>query len=233
MRIKPSLLIILFLTLPNIAWKSDTSTSDKLSFTAYAENFYSNLNNSELQFDAFKYGLKGFLALKDAQQLKNTKYLTIIDFSKHSKKERLFIIDTETQQIVHKSLVAHGKNSGIEFATKFSNKPNSYQSSLGFYKTAETYSGKHGFSLRLDGLEFSNSNARKRAVVIHAADYAEPTFVKNNGRLGRSFGCPSLPSKGYEDVITKIKNGTCLFIYHPTKNYLTKSKLINSSATNI
>ena len=107
----------------------------------------------------------------------------------------------KTQQLEYKSLVAHGRNSGLEYANRFSNKISSHQTSLGFYRTAETYIGKHGFSLRLDGLEFSNSNARKRAVVIHQADYASANFIKRNGRLGRSYGCPSLPKKDYRTIL--------------------------------
>ena len=123
--------------------------------------------------------------------------------------------------------MAHGRNSGQEFARNFSNKVGSFKSSIGFYKTAETYTGKHGLSLRLDGLEYSNSNARARAIVIHAADYVSTNFIEQNGRLGRSLGCPSLPKKDYHQVVHKIKNGSLLFIYYPEADYLKKSKLAN------
>lgn len=233
------LFLLILLASPNISWeeipvkKTVTATIEKTSeedaFEDYATSFYRNLANTELEFSVFKIALKGYLELQKQGKLANQKYLTIIDFNKSSVKERLFIIDTNTKQLVRKSLVAHGRNSGLEFAKSFSNKVNSHQSSLGFYKTAETYIGKHGYSLRLDGLEYSNSNARRRAIVIHAADYADENFVKRNGRLGRSYGCPSLPKKGYKDVISKIKNGSCLFIYYPQKTYLSKSKLANAA----
>ena len=132
------------------------------------------------------------------------------------------------KKVVHQSKVAHGQSSGVEFARNFSNKVSSHQTSLGFYKTAETYQGKHGLSLRLDGLEFSNSNARIRAIVIHSAEYANDEFISKNGRLGRSYGCPSLPEKDYQQIILKIKEGSALFVYYPSKNYLDKSSLVNS-----
>ena len=200
-------------------------------FSTYSLDLYDKINDADLDFDAFKYSLKGYLKLQNEGKLKNTKYLTIIDMSASANNERLFIINMETQHLEHKSLVAHGRNSGLEFATRFSNKTSSYQSSLGFYKTAETYIGKHGFSLRLDGLEFSNSNARSRAIVMHSADYANENFVRKNGRLGRSLGCPALPKKDYTAIIQKIKEGSCLFIYYPKKSYLLKSTLVNSNVT--
>ena len=206
------------------------NNNSEFSFTSYSLTLYDKINDNDLNFDAFKYGLKGYLKLQKEGNLINSKYLTIIDMSSSANNERLFIINMDTQHLEHKSLVAHGRNSGGTFAKQFSNKINSHQTSLGFYKTAETYIGKHGFSLRLDGLEFSNNNARKRAVVIHEADYANPSFIKRNGRLGRSYGCPSLPKKDYTTIINKIKNGSCLFIYYPNNSYLKKSKLANESS---
>ena len=143
-----------------------------------------------------------------------------------SNEERLFIINMRENKIEHQSIVAHGRGSGNEFAKYFSNTINSHQSSIGFYHTAETYFGKHGLSLRLDGLEYSNSNARKRAIVIHSADYVSENFIKKFGRLGRSFGCPSLPKNDYNIIIQKIKTGSALFIYSSDQDYLNKSSLI-------
>lgn len=227
--------IVILLIFPTYAWEKSPmteihSTDKTVSFSEYSSDFYSELNDSDLQFEIFEVALKGFLKLGATNKINNRNLLTVIDFSKSSSKNRFFVIDTQTKKIVYKSLVAHGRNSGYEFATKFSNKISSYQSSLGFYKTAETYSGKHGFSLRLDGLEFSNSNARSRAIVIHGADYVSKEFIKKNGKLGRSLGCPSLPKTNYQEIIKTIKNGTCLFIYSKKTSYLNKSDLINSSS---
>lgn len=132
------------------------------------------------------------------------------------------------RKVVLQSLVAHGRNSGKEFASKFSNKSESFQSSLGFYATGEVYQGKHGLSLRLDGLEYGiNDNARYRAVVIHGADYVSEKFAKTQGRLGRSLGCPAVPYAVNEEFINIIKGKSCLFIYHPSRVYVSKSKLVS------
>ncbi len=233
------LIVILLLVAPQLSWKTESKPvvsytqpiADETEdiFEEFALTFYENLNTQDLNYEVFKMALKGFINLRHSNKLNNENYLTIADFSKSSSKKRLFLIDVNSQKMIHQSLVAHGRNSGLEFARKFSNRVNSHQSSIGFYTTAETYRGKHGYSLRLDGHEYSNSNARRRAIVIHAADYAGEKFVQNNGRLGRSYGCPSLPKKGYEQVIEKIKGGSCFFIYYPENSYLSKSKLINQA----
>lgn len=201
-------------------------------FEDYSSDLYKKLNDKELSYEAFQTALKGFISLQSKNQLKNEQYLTIIDMSISANKNRFFLIDLDNKSIIHKSIVAHGRNSGGEFAKLFSNKIGSYKSSIGFYKTAETYNGKHGLSLRLDGLEYSNSNARKRAIVIHAANYVSDVFINKNGRLGRSLGCPSLPLKNYSEIIDNIKNGSVLFIYYPNQDYLQSSKLANGKIAN-
>ena len=194
--------------------------------SSYSLTIYQQLNNSDLKFEVFEYALSGYLKLVSQNKLENSKYLTIIDMRMSSNEERLFIINMSENRIEHQSIVAHGRASGNEFAKLFSNTVNSHQSSIGFYQTAETYFGKHGLSLRLDGLEYSNNNARKRAIVIHSADYVSESFIKKFGRLGRSYGCPSLPKKGYKEIIHKIKAGSALFIYSTDQDYLNKSSLI-------
>ncbi len=215
----------------NSSWAStekDPVRPRDTEFTSYSKDLYKDLNSSDLNFEVFQYALKGYLHLVGKDELKNADYLTIIDMSLSSNSERFFIVDLKNKKIVHQSVVAHGTNTGLEFALNFSNRINSHKTSLGFYRTAETYKGQHGLSLRLDGLEFSNNNARKRAIVIHSAPYTSKKFMLNNGRLGRSWGCPSLPLNNYKDIISKIKEGSALFIYHPSKTYLSKSDLINS-----
>lgn len=156
-----------------------------------------------------------------------SRVLTIIDFSLPSTVKRLWVIEPIKGIILHHSVVAHGRNSGQLMAKSFSNRPESYQSSLGFYKTAETYQGKHGYSLRLDGLEKGfNDQARNRAIVIHGADYAKEEFAKSTGRLGRSLGCPALPPELSARVIDLIKDGSLLFIYGKDPDYLIQSELL-------
>ncbi len=232
------LLLVLFIgiiSFTNISWVSKNTIKyiNTESFYSFAHNLYNELNLPELDFEVFEYALKGYLKILENNQLKNSNVLTIIDMSKSSKTERLFIIDMKIKKFIHKSVVAHGQKSGLEFANSFSNKINSHKTSLGFYKTDKTYFGKHGLSLRLDGLESSNNNARKRAIVIHSADYASKEFIKNNGRLGRSWGCPSLPKKDYKKIILKIKDESILFIYYPNQEYLNTSKLVNDDVASI
>lgn len=199
-----------------------------LDFSSFAEESYNRLGTKDLFFKPYNMALKGYYQLLSKHKLRNTDYLTIVDFTKSSSEERMFIIDTKSWQVVHTSLVAHGMKTGDEFAEAFSNTESSHQSSLGFYITGEVYDGKHNMSLKLDGQEFSNNNARERGVVVHAADYVSHDYIKENGRLGRSFGCPAIPYEGYDSVIEKIKDGSCFFIYYPEKDYIKKSKFINT-----
>ncbi|MFD2891798.1 murein L,D-transpeptidase catalytic domain family protein [Flavobacterium chuncheonense] len=208
----------------------DIAANKKVAFEASCKSFYQSIeaNNYSLpQYESFFKAFEGYSQLQQQGLIEN-EYLTIVDFSLSSKEERLWVIDMNTKMVVLQSLVAHGKNSGMEFANQFSNKSESYQSSLGFYLTGETYTGKHGLSLKIDGLEYGiNNNARQRAVVIHGADYASEKFVKANGRLGRSQGCPAVPYTVHKTLIETIKGKSCLFIYHPSRSYVEKSKLVS------
>lgn len=168
--------------------------------------------------ECFTMAYNGYNKLKALGKIKKD-VLAVVDFSKSSNTKRLWIIDMATNTVVYNTLVAHGRNSGDEFATTFSNSNSSNMSSLGFYATGEIYNGKHGRSLKLDGLESTNSNARSRGVVMHAADYVSETFINQHNRLGRSQGCPALPNELTAEVINLLKDKSCLFIYHPTKAY--------------
>jgi hypothetical protein len=200
-----------------------------ISFTE-AESLYATLSSSTIKApsqESFLYAFEGFQKLKSEGKIEKD-LLTIIDFSLSSNQKRMWIIDMNTMQVLAHSLVSHGRNSGEEYATNFSNKINSFQSSLGFYATAETYHGKHGYSLRLDGLESGiNDLARERAVVIHGAAYVSESFIQKQGRLGRSHGCPALPMETANQIIDLIKDKSCLFIFHPSMYYLKKSHLLS------
>jgi hypothetical protein len=171
--------------------------------------------------------LNGYAQLQD--KLKKP-LLTVIDYSLPSTQKRLWIIDLAQQKILLHTVVAHGRNSGALLAEKFSNRPESYQSSLGFFQTGEAYQGKHGYSLRLDGLEAGiNDQARARAIVIHGADYAKEMVAATAGRLGRSLGCPAVPPDLSTPLIKLIKEGSLLFIYGKDPNYLRMSKFWSQS----
>jgi hypothetical protein len=177
--------------------------------------------------ESFKEALKGFYSLKQ-KGLVQKDILTLVDFSLSSNVKRLWVIDLATNTILYNSLVAHGRNTGEEFANSFSNANSSFKSSLGFYLTGETYNGKHGMSLKLDGLEKGvNDNARERGVVIHAANYVSNSFIKCNKRLGRSQGCPAIPEESLKEIVSTIKDKSCLFIYHPSRSFEKISELFS------
>ena len=172
---------------------------------------------------AFALALQGYEKLVLTGKIKNPK-LSIIDFNRSANEKRLWVIDMEKKELIYRTLVAHGRNSGQEFAQSFSNSSGSFQSSLGFYLTAYTYNGKHGNSLKLYGLEENiNDAAFDRGIVIHGADYVSEQFIKNHGRLGRSLGCPAVPQNICNKLVSSIQNGSCLFIYKNNDDYLTAS----------
>lgn len=176
-------------------------------------------------FESFNLALDGFNYLKEKGVVKKN-ILTIVDFSLSSNAKRLWVIDLDKNRVLFQTLVAHGRNTGEEFAQTFSNQAESFKSSVGFFATAEIYNGKHGMSLKLDGLQKGlNDKARERAVVMHGADYVSESFIKQNKRLGRSQGCPAVPVEMNQKIISVIKDKSCLFIYHPTAKQEIVSKL--------
>lgn len=176
---------------------------------------------------AFEYAWTGYSTMLEDGQIENPEIISICDFSQSSRKKRLYVIDLDEMKVLVNTYVAHGRKSGGEFARSFSNSPESHKSSLGFYITGKSYFGQHGLALKIVGLERGiNDRANARNIVIHGSDYVGDKFIKNNPFNGRSFGCPAVPEKQTRKIINTIKDGTCLFIYHPTKNYLAKSKLL-------
>jgi hypothetical protein len=157
--------------------------------------------------------------------------LTLIDYSRPSTEPRLWVIDLETGNVLFEELVAHGAGSGGNLATQFSNDPDSHQSSLGLFATEGTYVGKHGYSLRLNGLESGvNDRARERAIVMHGADYVNADIAASLGRLGRSWGCPALRPAIVRRVIDRIKDGNVVFAYYPDQAWLASSPFLTSCA---
>lgn len=196
-----------------------------------ADSIYDTLHllHAGLEEEAFELAYKGYYKLKELGKISKTDVLTIADFSQPSSAKRLFVLDMEAGKILFQTLVAHGRNSGLIYAKEFSNKPESNKSSLGFYRTLQSYYGDKGYAMRLEGLEKGiNDKAYQRAIVFHGSDYVTSSFLNSNGYLGRSLGCPAVPMNQTKPIINTIKDGSLLFIYHPTAQYKNKSTILNS-----
>lgn len=207
------------------------ATTSAEAIEAESNSMYDEMELGEtgLAKTAFTLAYRGYRRLVDRGIVSHDNILTVVDFSQSSRKKRLYIIDVENKDVIMQTYVAHGKNSGKEYAKSFSNKISSLKSSLGFYITKGTYYGEHGLSLRIEGVDRGfNDNAFKRAVVVHGASYLGESFVRNNPFSGRSWGCPAVPASQSKEIINTIKNGTVIFIYHPSQQYLKKSRILNS-----
>ena len=207
--------------------KTEFTFEDKVGMLY--DSFKDN-SSSMPRLGTFENAMKGYYKLEDEGKVKN-KLLTIIDFDLSSKKKRFWVLDMENQEVIFNTYTSHGKNSGWEFAKTFSNAVNSHKSSLGFYVTGETYYGKNGLSLFIDGMEKKfNSNARKRYVVIHGSDYVSEKFINSRGRAGRSYGCPALPRVISKKIINTVKGGSVVYINKSSKEYLSNSEFLNQKA---
>jgi hypothetical protein len=235
-------LAVLLLSGTVISWrsaganKSDGKVNSTLNakelFNQYVNNLYqaASLQQSGLAFDVFEKAVTGYTNLKLAHKLpENSAVLTVVDFNKSSREKRMWIIDLLSKQLLLNTWVAHGQGSGDEMANRFSDRNDSHQSSLGFYLTDNVYMGKHGRSLRLDGLDSGfNSNARMRDIVIHAAGYVSQAAINRKGYVGRSFGCPAVSPKVVNQVINTISGKTVLFINGSDERY--NSKYLDETA---
>jgi L,D-transpeptidase catalytic domain len=195
-------------------------------------NIYDSLKLGSLGLakEAFDYAMKGLDIMKAVGKVENYNVISIVDFSKASSQKRLYVLDLKNQKVLFNTYVAHGMNSGKEYAENFSNDLSSDKSSLGFYETLGTYNGEHGYSLKLEGIEKGiNDNAGIRNIVMHGAQYVGASIVREHGYIGRSWGCPAIPEALQVPIIQKIKNGTCLFIYSPDKNYLSHSEILKQA----
>lgn len=223
------LFILLFLILPSafcsLIRKEETKLLPDIpeAFFLYVEMQLDGV----IGYPAFEQAVNGYNRIEG----KKKELMTLIDFTKPSTEERLFVIDMKAKRILYSSLVSHGRNSGNLYATSFSNKYGSFQSSLGFYLTESTYTGKNGYSLILEGLEAGiNDRAKERAIVMHGAPYSNPSVISGSGRLGRSLGCPALPQKVSKEIINTIKEGSLLFIYADDEKYLSESSILKENS---
>lgn len=212
----------------NIPLKSKAKNSAEKAAEIYNSISFSDMK--KLNPEVFEKAFLGFENLKKAGKMpENSNLLSICDFSLSSTEKRLWVIDLAEKKVLFNSLVAHGKNTGEEFAQKFSNIESSYQSSLGFYITEGSYNGSNGYSLKLVGMDAGyNDAALQRAIVMHGADYVSEDFIKSQKRLGRSWGCPAVPRELAQPIINTIKNNNCLFIYYPDQQYLSSSKWLKA-----
>ncbi|MDO6431368.1 murein L,D-transpeptidase catalytic domain family protein [Flavitalea sp. BT771] len=190
---------------------------------------YMELENSDLNEQAFEYAWRGYHNLLKKGLIRKKNVLTICDFSQPSYSKRLYVIDVRHKKLLYQTYVAHGQNSGGDYATSFSNDPESFKSSLGFYLTNRTYRGRNGLSLRISGIDTGyNDMASKRNIVLHGSNYVNPQYMSDFGTIGTSLGCPAIPTGVSKHIIRAVKNGSCLFIYHPTPKYLEESVVINN-----
>ena len=199
------------------------------SFLAKSLAVYDSLHLADqgLSAGVFEMALKGMEKMLQSGITQKDNIIAIADFSQPSTNKRLYIVDLDNYELKFRTWVAHGRRSGAEMASHFSNKISSNQSSPGFYVTGSTYQGKHGYSLKLEGVETGiNDNASRRAIVIHGAEYVNPNIIPKLGYIGRSQGCPAIPMNLHRPVIDQLKDGACLFIYSPAESYLKKSSLI-------
>lgn len=194
------------------------------------EQLYSDMQlENVINYTAFEQVYRGYNTLPE---IKNRDIVTLIDFTKPSTDERFFVLDFRHRKLLYTSVVSHGRNSGDNFATSFSNEIGSLKSSLGFFLTEATYGGKNGYSLILEGLEKGiNDQARARAIVIHGASYSDPSVIRYAGRLGRSLGCPALPPAVSKTIIDTIKGGTLLYIYADNSDYKRQSPVLSNYAS--
>jgi hypothetical protein len=186
------------------------------------------LEKQGLSEAAFEYAWRGYHNLLKKGSIRRRSVLSIADFSQSSSEKRMYVIDLRHKKLLYRTYVAHGQNSGSVFADSFSNEPESFKSSLGFYVTKTTYLGRNGLSLRLNGVDNGyNDQAMKRNIVLHGCTYVGDEYLQNFGALGTSLGCPALPLAISSQVIRAVKDGSCFFIYHPTREYLDHSTVIN------
>lgn len=205
--------------------------TEKRMILATASSIYDemDLEDSGLSRQAFEYAWTGFYKLKKKGLLRRTGILSICDFSQSSSHQRLYVIDVRNRRMLYRTYVAHGINSGEEYASSFSNRMESCKSSLGFYVTTGTYTGINGLSLRIEGLDKGfNDNASRRSIVIHGASYVSLRILHKYGVMGTTFGCPAIPSEMSSQIIPVVKHGSCFFIYYPSKKYLANSPVLNS-----
>lgn len=205
-----------------VPYAIDASTS-----VSFARADFDPSGIGAIETDVFEMALGAASCAVRTGAVKDPETLTVIDYSKPSSERRLWVFDLKSRELVYEELVAHGQGSGANMATEFSNDDESHQTSLGLFVTRDTYVGRNGYSLRLDGLDRGvNDRARDRAIVMHGAPYVSEAFVKANGRLGRSWGCPAVSAAVARQMIDRVKGGGLVFAYYPDAGWIKASKYL-------
>ena len=219
MKITALALFVFSLLIPN--------TIDAAAAANFTRTAWDASEIGTIETDVFDLALNAASCAVKSGAVKAPGTLTVIDYSKPSSERRLWVYDLRSRELLYQELVAHGQGSGANIATQFSNRDESHQTSLGLFVTADTYVGKNGYSLRLDGLDRGfNDQARGRAIVMHGAPYVSDAFVKATGRLGRSWGCPAVSELVARKMIDTVKGGGLVFAYYPNAEWLKTSKFL-------
>ena len=220
-------------------WSTDSSAAGRAAATAAAAtsaafeaSAWSDVSVGGIRDSVFEMALGAASCAVQSGAVDAPTTLTVIDYSRPSTERRLWVYDLRTRQLLYEELVAHGQGSGDNLPTRFSNEPETHRSSIGLFKTDNTYVGKNGYSLRLDGLDAGfNDRARERAIVIHGAAYVSPEIARAQGRLGRSWGCPAISADVAKQMIDRVKGGGLVFAYYPDKEWLKSSKYLGGCRT--
>jgi hypothetical protein len=213
---------------PTVLEASETPAADfdRLS-AAFVRGDFEAGSTGSIESDLFDLALSAASCAVRSGAVERPQTLTVIDYSKPSNEKRLWVFDLTKGELMYEELVAHGQGSGVDRSTLFSNLPDTHRSSLGLFVTDTTYVGSNGYSLRMDGLDQGvNDRARERAIVMHGAPYVSDDFVKANGRLGRSWGCPALRNDIAREIIDRIKGGGLVFAYYPDAEWIESSKFL-------
>jgi hypothetical protein len=198
---------------------------------AYVRGDFEAGSTGSIEVDVLDLALSAASCAVRSGAVERPQTITVIDYSKPSNEKRLWVFDLTKGELMYEELVAHGQGSGVDRSTLFSNLPDTHQSSLGLFVTDSTYVGSNGYSLRMDGLDPGvNDRARERAIVMHGAPYVSDEFVKANGRLGRSWGCPALRNEVAREIIDRIKGGGLVFAYYPDAEWIKSSKFLGGCA---
>lgn len=214
-------LILMLIFSANHASNLGVTSSPNMDISTEVE--YLSQKAPTLDKKVLKFALRAYRKAKASGEVKKP-ILAVIDYSKPSKSQRLWVFDLHREKLLFNTHVAHGVNSGGSTPNHFSNQISSKESSIGTYITQDTYIGSKGYSLNIKGLEKGfNSNAYTRRVVIHGAWYVKPDFIKSHGQAGRSWGCPAIAPELVKPIINTLKNGSVIFAYYPDKQYMAKS----------